>query len=149
MKSLFLMPLLLLSYLMAGQVHPSPQEYQPVLGVGDELQIGSKSLRFKSVISDSRCPSSVTCVWQGEAEVLFELYDNGIKLGETSFSTSLTLDGEQLAQLFPEEPFYLTNLSLAPYPEKPGEISSQAYLVRLQVMEFPADAFRIKSDQHS
>lgn len=145
----FLLPLLFLSYISTGQIHPSPHEYQSVLGVGDELLIGNKTLRFKSVVSDSRCPTSVTCTWQGEAEVLFELYDNGVKLGETSFSTSLTLAGEQLAQLFPEEPFYLSNLSLAPYPERPGEISSHAYLVRLHVMEFPVEAFRDKSDHHS
>lgn len=141
--------MLLLNFMVVSQVQPSPQEYQSVLGVGDELFLGNKSLRFKSVVSDSRCPLSVNCIWQGEAEVLFELYDNGIKLGETSFSTSLTLAGEQLAQLFPEEPFYLSNLSLAPYPERPGEISSQAYLVRLQVMAFPEEAFMTESDQHS
>jgi hypothetical protein len=34
-------------------------------------------LKFEEVLSDSRCPKDVECVWAGEAKILIEIYQNG------------------------------------------------------------------------
>ena len=36
------------------------------------LAAGALQLRFARVVSDSRCPEGVQCVWQGDAEVALE-----------------------------------------------------------------------------
>jgi hypothetical protein len=35
--------------------------------------VGDLTLTFVSVLSDSRCPSDVTCVWEGDATVAVSL----------------------------------------------------------------------------
>lgn len=57
-----------------GGTRPSPgSEYGApfVVGVGDTLAIGGDglTLRFEGVSNDSRCPTDVTCIWEGEALV--------------------------------------------------------------------------------
>lgn len=149
MKNISLFFFLLLGTTMAGQVNSEPLEYHFVLGVGDELLLGDQVIRFKSVLSDSRCPQSVQCIWEGEAELLFEFYEDGKKLGETSFSTLDRFQGDQLAQVFPGQPFYLSNLFLSPYPRSPGAIAVQDYKVRLQVKLFPFAEEDLKELLHS
>ena len=65
--------------LLGGQVVAAAQTAR----VGSEFEIkagrvvtldgGSLRVRFVRVASDSRCPVDVTCVWAGNAEVLFEV----------------------------------------------------------------------------
>lgn len=39
------------------------------LAVGESRAIGNVKLQFSAVLSDSRCPSDVVCVWAGNAEI--------------------------------------------------------------------------------
>jgi len=39
------------------------------LSVGQTVEVSGTVIRFDGVNSDSRCPSDVTCVWAGNAEV--------------------------------------------------------------------------------
>lgn len=70
--------LLLLTVLLAagaagaagGEVEIRPEE--PFrLKVGEEARLPDEdlSLRFDSVVGDSRCPKDVTCIWEGDAEI--------------------------------------------------------------------------------
>lgn len=149
MKNIFVFFFLLLGTSMTAQVNSEPLEYHFVLGVGDELLLGDQVIRFKSVISDSRCPRSVQCIWEGQAELLFEFFEDGKKLGETSFSTLDNFQGDQLAQVFPGQPFYLSNLFLSPYPRHPGAIAAEDYKVKLQVKLFPFAEEKLKELLHS
>ena len=49
------------------------------LKLHESLKGKNLSLRFDSVISDSRCPANVVCVWQGEASVKFTIIKNGTR----------------------------------------------------------------------
>ncbi len=42
------------------------------------ISIENINIKFEEVLSDSRCPKNVQCVWAGEAKVLIEIYKNGI-----------------------------------------------------------------------
>ena len=40
---------------------------------GEQVTLGDhSSLRYVRVVSDSRCPPGVKCIWAGDAEVAFE-----------------------------------------------------------------------------
>ena len=41
------------------------------LKVGESRTVSGAVIRFAEVKSDSRCPADVTCVWQGNAELMF------------------------------------------------------------------------------
>lgn len=67
--------------LMRGQ-ESEPSEYNTwnaQFCIGDSLLFGEKSIKFKKLISDSRCPKgdAITCIWAGEVIVLMEFYQNG------------------------------------------------------------------------
>ena len=45
------------------------------------------TVKFLNVTSDSRCPSDVTCIWQGEAKVLVHIIENNQDRGNFILST--------------------------------------------------------------
>lgn len=76
-------------------------------------------------ISDSRCPSGVTCVWAGQANVTLQSYSNNTKnifsLVDSS-NNSVTVDN------------YLIQLvSVDPYPKAGKKILLSEYIVTLKL----------------
>jgi hypothetical protein len=52
----------------------SPAEGKPApLAPGQSTRVGDLTLTFVSVTSDSRCPTDVNCVWEGDAAVSVSL----------------------------------------------------------------------------
>jgi len=81
------------------------------------------ALRMDSVLNDSRCPSNVVCVWEGNAEVRFLLTVDSIQTdfvlnthGGNNFNSDTVLGG-----------YSIKLLNLSPYPEDPGEILQVEY----------------------
>lgn len=81
------------------------------------------SIRMDSVLSDSRCPSNVICVWEGNAEVRFIFTEENLQTGfvlnthgGSKFNTDTIISGYQIRLL-----------NLSPYPEEPGEILQVEY----------------------
>jgi hypothetical protein len=66
-------------------------------------------LTFKSVLGDSRCPTGVVCVWQGEAVVEVNIKVNGKDYGDFKMST-------YNATLIDLGNYYVQFRNLYPYP---------------------------------
>jgi hypothetical protein len=47
---------------------PPGQEYG--VGFGETIRVGGLSLEFTALAEESRCPTTVVCVWEGNARVL-------------------------------------------------------------------------------
>lgn len=80
-------------------------------------------LRMDSVLNDSRCPSNVVCVWEGNAAVRFLFTVDSIKTdfvlnthGGNQFNSDTVIGG-----------YSIKLLDLSPYPEDPGEILQVEY----------------------
>ncbi len=80
-------------------------------------------LRMDSVLGDSRCPSNVQCVWEGNAEIRFLFTVDNIQTdfvlnthGSNQFNSDTIIDG-----------YSISLLDLSPYPEDPGEILQVEY----------------------
>lgn len=80
-------------------------------------------LRMDSVLNDSRCPSNVQCVWEGNAQVRFLFTIDSIRTdfvlnthGGAQYNSDTVIGGYRI-QL----------LDLMPYPEDPGEILQVEY----------------------
>jgi hypothetical protein len=41
-----------------------------VIGFGETIHVDSLTLEFTTLAEESRCPASVTCVWEGNARIL-------------------------------------------------------------------------------
>jgi hypothetical protein len=94
---------------------------------GDDLAI-----KFIDVIADSRCPSGVECIWQGEVACLVEITHSG-----TGQEKVLTYPG--LTQELSKAQFgsYQFTFSVEPYPEAGEEIEKSAYRLNLSVTKTP------------
>ena len=113
----------------AGEVKANlGQEFSLSMGQTVSIQDEELKLRFLEVISDSRCPKDVTCVWQGQASCLVE-----ITYLESLYKVTLVQPG------LPEEPSqidfkeYVIKFDLTPYPEAGKEIKKNDYQLQLVV----------------
>jgi len=76
MKYLTVLLFLSLPFVSFAQETPV-KVHSSILQAGELFNLGEVTVLFKEVISDSRCPKQVTCIWAGEAKVLLEIYENG------------------------------------------------------------------------
>ncbi len=104
----------------------SPADF--VLSIGTEVRVDSLlRVGFLDVPADSRCPTSVLCVWAGDGSVALAV---GVGTGP-SYPVGLhtTLDPHAVDM----GGYRITLLDLMPYPDQPGSIPLDAYAVRLRV----------------
>ena len=100
-----------------------------VLAPGASVRIEGRdvTVRFVSVLEDSRCPKEVTCVWAGRARVAIEVGRDGqaarsFELEVAAASAAVDADGLRL-----------TAEALDPYPRDSQPTPTEAYRLRLRV----------------
>lgn len=110
--------------------------YSSALGIGEQLNFGNKTIKFKELLTDSRCPKEVTCIWAGEAKVLVEVFQKGKSRGEKIIVVAGGGNSSTfLNELFPEGSFSLSGLALAPYPSAGNPTKPSDYKLTLEVRE--------------
>lgn len=128
---------------------PETPEYNfhnKLLCVGDTMFLGEKEIKFKQVISDSRCPkgNGITCVWAGEVTILVAFYNEGQFVGEKIIAGNNISKGQNeiisntaisLAQFFDKEEIKINGIAVSPYPEGRRKITPEEYSVNLQIAE--------------
>lgn len=97
-----------------------------VLEVGAHAMVDGHTIRFDSVLEDSRCPTDVDCVWEGRATVSLALIaDDIVSDVQLSIPGYANADSEpQDAQSATVGGYRLTLLQLDPYPAADGQGSS-------------------------
>ena len=78
-------------------------------------------------ITDSRCPSNVTCIWAGNVVVDYTVYKNG-KFVETK---KLTLAGGDQPTFFKSDLNWLKAYSVVPYPKTSAGINQGDYVISM------------------
>ncbi len=112
------------------------QEVSAKLGEEFSLQIGQTALltgenmkiSFQEVITDSRCPRNVTCVWAGQVSCLVRINDSG-----STYDVVLTQSG--LTDQHAKETYkqYKLSFNTTPYPEAGKQIAPNEYKLLLTV----------------
>lgn len=87
------------------------------------VKFDSLKLKF-SEIEDSRCPSDVTCVWEGQAIIILQINDT--KQDQT---ITFTTDEDVVAHVGPYE---INLVNIAPYPISMKDISDE-YVVTIGI----------------
>ncbi|MBZ9630948.1 hypothetical protein LB465_09160 [Salegentibacter sp. LM13S] len=129
---------LLISVFFLFTISASAQEEVKVIEhtaktyVGEAFNFDGKTIRFKKVVSDSRCPSDVTCVWAGEAKILIEIFKNGKPIGEEIISTRS--QNFSLSKFFQGD-FSLHTIALSPYPKTSRKIKASDYQLQFKITE--------------
>jgi hypothetical protein len=99
-----------------------------VLAPGQSVPVPETSLtlHFEGVAEDSRCPTGVTCVWEGDAIVRIRIEAPGTAASQYTLHTS---------QRFPQQIVHgsvrVRLVSVSPYPAADRPIRADAYRVTL------------------
>ena len=92
------------------------------------------NLVLAAVVSDSRCPEGVTCVWAGEASVTVSVYKDS-KLVEDHTMVFSMKNQEENKQWFskylPEKQKNIKSISVFPYPKKDVKINPKNYYIKI------------------
>lgn len=121
--------LLLAACAVAAQTARVGREFKVRAGRTVTLDGGSLRVRFVRVAADSRCPVDVTCIWAGNAEVLFEVGGRGWR-GKRTLTLNTNASPER-----PNEGTYerytLKLVGLAPRPHSKRKIAASQYTATL------------------
>ena len=86
-------------------------------------------LTFDRVSEDSRCPTDVTCVWEGDAVVVLKVKVEA----EEATREVHTQGGEPRSRKAPVGDYVVTLVRLDPEPRSTGTIEASAYRATLRV----------------
>ncbi|SOC79525.1 hypothetical protein SAMN06296241_1050 [Salinimicrobium sediminis] len=121
MKKTFWLWLLIFPVLLTAQEKPEVKNISADLGIGQHLSFGKISVDFLGIISDSRCPKDVTCIWPGEAKVLLGITENG-----KYFEKEVVIRGGG-AEISVANDVLMQFSQLRPYPKTGVKIPADAY----------------------
>ncbi len=107
--------------------------YNSSLSVGEVLNLNNRSIVFKNVVSDSRCPENVTCVWAGEAKVAIDIYENGTWIKEQVIN--IQSKNVPLEFSINSTTYSMRGISLTPYPSVKKDNLPKNYVLQMSVME--------------
>ncbi|PWK20677.1 hypothetical protein [Xanthomarina spongicola] len=104
------------------------------LQLGKTYSLDTVQIKFVDVLSDSRCPSDVTCVWAGQVIALVEVYENKtlIEKKELVFESGKNINNE-LMTLFTSEKSIIIANNVLPYPKSREKIKKEDYYLQLEV----------------
>lgn len=104
------------------------------LMMGNQINIADVEIRFIEVISDSRCPNDVNCVWAGEAKVVIALYKNNKFLeNKTIVITPTNNLQDKLLVAYTTKETKIGVYNLLPYPVSRTRIKNEDYFLQLIV----------------
>ncbi len=83
------------------------------------------NVKFLNVTADSRCPSDVTCIWQGEATVIVTVIKNNQDMGIFSLVSGL---GDKNATAQIPGDYFLQLVKVEPYPTSGTKIQLENYI---------------------
>jgi serpin B len=107
--------------------------YPVKLAIGQVASFDSADLRFRfaNITEDSRCPSEVQCIWEGQVIVSLEAIRQGQNIG--NFSLALGPDGELSSTNF--EGYLVRLVRVEPYPVSTEPIHSADYVATLIIQD--------------
>ncbi|MFV5690902.1 hypothetical protein ACM55K_02625 [Flavobacterium sp. LT1R49] len=91
-------------------------------------------LVLAAVISDSRCPEGVTCVWAGEASAVISVYKDSKLIEDKTivFSPKNEEENKQwFAKHLPEKQRKIKNGSIFPYPRHGVTVVKKDYYIKI------------------
>jgi hypothetical protein len=98
--------------------------------------IDSLSIGFVAVNEDSRCPSDVICIWEGQATINVNVRSPNINPSNFNLTSR---GGESNLSVKDFHDFSMRLLEIAPYPKSTGHIGTSDYLATL-VVALPSKA---------
>ncbi len=115
-----------------AQVVKDSLSFSKLVEFQQKVSFENYEVKFKKVISDSRCPKSVMCVRAGEADVLVSIYKNGNFIEDKKIridASGYVMESNNLA--FDAKDFKIYAFGLKPYPGGVNDIADKDYKLEL------------------
>lgn len=85
------------------------------------------TIKFVSLVEDSRCPQGTNCVWAGNAKIKVAIIESGREVKTVELNTNTGAKGDTYGAYA----FYLT--SLTPTPKTNAKINANSYTATFSV----------------
>lgn len=133
---------------LGPQASPLPLEVSPgdplSLHVGETVSVGEVSLTLAAIENDSRCPTQVSCVWEGAATAVVDATIAG-QPGETVTLTITGQDRETDESRAQVDGYTIRLTALKPYPADPQPIAQNDYVATVVVEQGGSAYTRVRS----
>lgn len=134
MKKSLLLFLILFNTLAFAQNTPKENIKYVKIAQKKCLKKSGYQIVLKEVVSDSRCPEGVTCVWAGEASAIVSIYKDS-KLVEDNTIVFSMKNAEENKQWFskylPEKQRKIKSISVFPYPKQGVTVNKKDYYIKI------------------
>jgi len=91
-------------------------------------------LVLKAVVSDSRCPEGVTCIWAGEVSAVVSVYKNSKLIEDTTLVFSMKNEEDNkkwFSKYLPEKQKKIKSIGVVPYPKEGSKIDPEDYYFKI------------------
>ncbi len=102
------------------------------------LKKSGYQLVLKEVLSDSRCPKGLTCIWAGMVKASISVYDDGQFVEQKTLDFSEKLNDEDLqwlANYLPRKQKNIKKMTVLPYPKDGTTINQKKYFIKVEYLE--------------
>lgn len=89
---------------------------------------------LKEVVSDSRCPEGVTCIWAGEASVIVSVYKDSKLVEDNTIVFSMKNIEENkkwFSKYLPEKQRKIKTIGVFPYPKQGVFVNKKDYYIKI------------------
>ena len=96
------------------------------------------TLILKEVVSDSRCPEGLNCIWAGEATAIISVYKDAKLVEDNTMVFSIKNQEENklwFCKYLSENQKNLKSVQLLPYPNKDKPIDKKKYFVKVSYLK--------------
>ena len=128
----YILNLLIILISFNGFAQNAPKTHSKIQ-FGETLYVKTIELKFIKVLSDSRCPKTVSCIRAGEAEILVAIYENGVFLKEQKLTFYPLAYKNDALSLYVSKNLKISGINLFPYPINPDKISNKDYFVEVLI----------------
>ena len=134
MKKSLLLFLILFNTLTFAQ--NTPKENIKYVKISQKMCLKKSGYQIvlKEVVSDSRCPVGVTCVWAGEASAIVSVYKDSKLVEDITMTFSMKNMEENkkwFSKYLPEKQRKIKSISVFPYPKQGVVVDKKDYYVKI------------------
>jgi len=120
----------------AQSLEPSIQsnlDSEFLLQINQSAEIKSEDITvtFLNVTSESRCPSDVTCIWQGQAGI-----EINVQKGDEDSVVNLSIGGDSNPEESIFDMYLIQLVDLSPYPISTKNIQPEEYTATIKISKY-------------
>ncbi|TDD78126.1 hypothetical protein [Flavobacterium caseinilyticum] len=91
-------------------------------------------LVLKAIVTDSRCPEGVTCIWEGEVTAVVSVYKDSKLIEDTTLVFSMENEEDNkkwFSKYLPEKQKKIKSIGVVPYPKEGSKIDPEDYYLKI------------------